>query len=61
MIDVERLVREYFKGIKNAFCLVFYACCREVKNFSETKITQPANMLPKSSDSVERTSTLSKS
>ena len=30
MIPVEDLVRSAVTGVSNAYCLVFFACCREV-------------------------------
>jgi hypothetical protein len=38
MIPVENLVRTYFTGVSNAYCLVFFACCREVKKLSKFEI-----------------------
>ena len=40
MIPVEKLVRSTFTGLENAYCVVFFACCREVKHF--TKYQPPA-------------------
>lgn len=35
MIEVEKLVREAVKGIRNGYIIAFFACCREVKNLSD--------------------------
>ena len=37
-IQVERYVREYLKGVQNAYCLVYFACCRQIKELSEKDI-----------------------
>jgi hypothetical protein len=37
-IQVERYVREYLKGVPNAYCLVYFACCRQIKELSEKDI-----------------------
>jgi hypothetical protein len=38
MIPVEKCVRNYVNGVSNAYCLVFFACCREVKKLSKFEI-----------------------
>lgn len=38
MIPVEMLVRSTFSGIANAYCVTFFACCREVKHFTEYQL-----------------------
>lgn len=42
MIPVERMVRFKVIGVSNAYVLVFFACCREVKKPSETEIKKLA-------------------
>ena len=34
-IPVENIVRGLLKDVKNAYCLVLFACCREIKTISE--------------------------
>ena len=34
-IQVERIVRGYLKDLPNAYCLVHFACCREIKTISD--------------------------
>ena len=29
------MVRRYFTGVPNAYCLVHFACCREIKKMSD--------------------------
>ena len=38
MIPVEDLVRKAVTGVSNAYCLVFFACCREVQELSKFEI-----------------------
>ena len=38
MIPVEMLTRDYVKGVPNVFCLILFACCREVKQISKFEI-----------------------
>ena len=42
MISVEKLVRRAVTGVINAYCLVFFACCREIKKLSKVEISQLA-------------------
>ena len=42
MIPVEMLVRTAVTGVSNAYCLVFFACCREVKKLSKFEIEKLA-------------------
>ncbi len=35
MIKVEKFVRSLLNGVENAYCLIFFACCREVKKISK--------------------------
>ena len=42
MIPVESKVRGKILGVSNAYVLVFFACCREVKKPSETEIKKSA-------------------
>jgi hypothetical protein len=42
MISVEKLVRRAVTGVINAYCLVFFACCREIKKLSKVEIVQLA-------------------
>ena len=42
MIPVEKQVRGKIIGVLNAYVLVFFACCREVKKPSETEIKKSA-------------------
>ena len=37
MIDVEKLIRGKVTGVYNAYCLVLFACCREVKEGNKNK------------------------
>ena len=37
-IPVEKIVRAYLKELKNAYCVVHFACCREIKTLSEFEI-----------------------
>ena len=39
-IPVEKIVREYLKDVPNAYCLVHFACCREIKTISELEKAQ---------------------
>ena len=34
MIPVEQIARTLFTGVANAYCLILFACCREVKQIS---------------------------
>ncbi len=34
MIPVEFLIRNAVLDVPNAYCLIFFACCREVKEIS---------------------------
>jgi hypothetical protein len=34
-IQVEKIVRGYLKDVPNAYCLVHFACCREIKTISD--------------------------
>ena len=34
MIPVEQIARTVFTGVANAYCLILFACCREVKQIS---------------------------
>ena len=34
-IPVESIVRAYLKDVPNAYCLVHFACCREIKTISD--------------------------
>ena len=47
MIPVEKLVRLYITGIVNAYCLVFFACCREIKQISQYELEKQARKLLK--------------
>ena len=42
MISVEKLVRSAVTGVMNAYCLVFFACFREIKKLSKVEIAQLA-------------------
>ena len=42
MIPVEELVRTRIAGVPNAYCLVFFACCREVIKISKFEIEKQA-------------------
>ena len=37
LIPVEQLVRAAFTGLANAYCLVHFACCREIKQLTVVK------------------------
>ena len=37
-IPVELIVRAYLKELKNAYIVVHFACCREIKAISEAEI-----------------------
>jgi hypothetical protein len=34
------MVRKYFTGVANAYCLVHFACCREIKKMSDLELEQ---------------------
>ena len=55
MIPVEKLVRSTFSGIANAYCVTFFACCREVKNFTKYQpaATQTDNKQKTRGDNVK--------
>ena len=38
MIPVEMLARFAVTGVPNAFCLLLFACCREVKKISKFEV-----------------------
>lgn len=38
MIPVEKSVRNAVTGVPNAYCLVLFACCREVKKLSNYEV-----------------------
>ena len=50
MVPVEKLVRNTFTGIANGYCVVFFACCREVKHFTNY---QHATIPTDTNDSTE--------
>ena len=35
MIPLEKLVRSTLTGIANAYCVTFFACCREIKHLTK--------------------------
>ena len=37
-IPVEKMVRRHFTGVPNAYCLVHFACCREIKKMSDEEL-----------------------
>jgi hypothetical protein len=39
-VPVEKSVRKYFTGVPNAYCLVHFACCREIKKMSDLELEQ---------------------
>ena len=39
-IPVENIVRGYLIDVPNAYCLVHFACCREIKTISELEKAQ---------------------
>jgi hypothetical protein len=39
-VPVEKIVRKYFTGVPNAYCLVHFACCREIKKMSDLELEQ---------------------
>jgi hypothetical protein len=39
-IPVEKIIRGYLKELKNAYFVVHFACCREIKTNSEHEIDQ---------------------
>jgi hypothetical protein len=39
-VPVEKIVRKYFTGVLNAYCLVHFACCREIKKMSDLELEQ---------------------
>ena len=39
-IPVDLIVRAYLKDVPNAYCLVHFACCREIKTISELEKAQ---------------------
>ena len=38
MIPVEKLVRNAVTGVSNVYCLVLFACCREVKKLTKYEV-----------------------
>jgi hypothetical protein len=42
MIPVESIVRINITGVSNAYCLVLFACCREVKKLSKFEVKKLA-------------------
>ena len=39
-MPVEKIVRKYFTGVPNVYCLVHFACCREIKKMSDLELEQ---------------------
>jgi hypothetical protein len=39
-VPVEKIVRKYFTGVPNVYCLVHFACCREIKKMSDLELEQ---------------------
>ena len=40
MIPVEQLARIAVTGVPNAYCLILFACCREVKKLSQFEVNK---------------------
>ena len=46
MIPVEQLVRTFLYGVENAYCAVFFACCRELKHITKYQPVDTPNEKP---------------
>lgn len=38
MIPVDFFVRNAFLGVVNAYCLILFACCREMKSITQSDV-----------------------